>query len=144
MEKKKKLSKKQLAVLEDLFDGGLTQQEILSKHNISRNILSMWLADEAFAERFDMHIAAAYRRSAAKMALNATLAADRLIKLTESGQQETARKACLDIINMPPAANVKSNQPARPPDCTNPQKTSLSEQTAGKLLAALAEEKCSD
>ena len=49
--KKKKLSKRQLDVLADLFDGQLTERQILDKYKVGRNLFSRWLSDEAFAGR---------------------------------------------------------------------------------------------
>jgi hypothetical protein len=151
--KKKKLSKRQLDVLADLFDGQLTERQILDKYKVGRNLFSRWLSDEAFAGQFDMHIAAAYRCSAAVIANRAKFAVDKLIELTASQKTETARRACLDVIalsrkqagldesssqNGAPAG--KSNPPNQSNNSPEPAFNSLSEQAAGKLLAALAEE----
>ena len=140
MTKAKQLSKRQLAVIEDLFDGELGEQAVLDKYRVSRNLYNKWLADEAFAEQFDQRIAGAYRQSAALIAQYAPLAAAKLIRLTESESQETARKACLDIISMPAFANKKPQQATQPQTTNDSPTNQLSEQTASRLLAVLAEE----
>jgi len=143
----KQLTERQLAVIEDLFRGELDEQEILDKHNVSRNLYHEWQSDDSFIEQFDRRIASAYLQSAALIARYAPLAAAKLIQLTESEKAETARKACLDIISMPILTANRKTQLSReqsrlagtgalPADTQQ-----LSEQTAGRLLAVLAEEK---
>jgi len=138
MAKARKLSKRQLAVLEDLFSGELNEQAILNKHKLSRERYNEWLADEAFVEHFDRRIASAYRQSAALIARYAPLAAAKLVQLTESDKEETARKACLDIISrcLIPDTQYSSGIERRASRIEEP----LSEQTASRLLAVLAEQ----
>lgn len=148
MSQAKQLTKKQLAVIEDLFSGELNEQAVLEKHKVSRNLYNQWQSDDNFVEQFDRRIAGAYRQSAALIARYAPLAAAKLIALTESDKDETARKACLDIISMPVMKANKKTQLSKeesrlaetralPSDTKQ-----LSEQTVGRLLAVLAEEKC--
>jgi len=141
MGKRKKLSKRQLAVLEDLFSGELSEQAILHKHKLSRELYNEWLADEVFVEQLDRRIASAYRQSAALIARYAPLAAAKLVQLTESDKEETARKACLDIISRCsiPDTRYSSGIERRASRIEEP----LSEQTASRLLAALAEQSSS-
>lgn len=139
MAKTKKLTKKQLAVLDDLFSSELDEQAVLDKYNVSRNLYYRWLADELFAEQFDHRIAAAYRQSAALIARYATLAAAKLVQLTESDSAETARKACLDIISMQPVARGETKDERRG-TMDEPTAGGLSPATASKILAVLAEE----
>jgi hypothetical protein len=139
MAKAKNLTKKQLAVLDELFLGELNEQQVLDKYNVNRSRYYKWLTDEVFAEQFDRRIAASYRQSAALLARYATLAAAKLVQLTESENQETARKACLDIISMqgktsdprPKTEDSGSANPVSP----------LSPETASKILEVLAQEK---
>ena len=143
----KQLTKRQLAVIEDLFSGELDEQAVLDKYKISRNLYNKWQSDDNFAEQFDRRITGAYRQSVALIARYAPLAAAKLIQLTESEKAETARKACLDIISMPIlTANRKTHPSSDEPRLagTQPQSADtqqLTEQTAGRLLAVLAEEK---
>ncbi len=137
MAKEKNLSKKQLAVLDDLFSGELDEQAALEKYKVSRNQYCKWLADELFAEQFDRRITAAYRQSAALIARYATLAAAKLVQLTESESQETARKACLDIITyhgLPARGNTANEKP------TEHHLQTLSPETASKILEVLAKQ----
>lgn len=143
MAKSKQLSTKQLAVIEDLFSGELGEQAVLDKYKVSRNLYNKWLANEVFAEQFDQRIAGAYRQSTVFIARNAPLAAAKLVQLAESGKEETARKACLDIISFP--SRTGSLADAAPASVKNSQlqkdSPELSTEAAGRLLAVLAEEK---
>jgi len=139
MAKPKALSAKQLAVIDDLFDGKLEEHLILDKHKLSRKLYDRWLADEAFNARLDWRIQWEYRKSAFELARNAPAAVSELMKLTDSKQSETARKACLDIITMQ-AARL-AGTPAVPVDNpTPPDSPQLSPENAGKILAVLAEQ----
>lgn len=139
MTEPKRLSKRQLAVLEDLFAGERDEQAVLDKYKVSRKLYNRWLTEPAFAEQIERSVAAAYRRSAVLVACNAPSAARKLLELTSSGQGETARKACLDIILMNTPART-ADTPAPPPG-NSPARPPLSDETATRLLAALAEEK---
>jgi len=139
MTEPKQLSKRQLAVAEDLFAGELDEQKVLDKYKVSRKLYNRWLAEPAFIERLKQCIEAAHLRSAVLVARNAPKAASTLFELTKSGQGETARKACLDIILMNTPAR-SADSPA-PPGAVPPDHPPLSDEAATRLLAALAEEK---
>ena len=132
-----RLSKRQLAVIEDLFAGELDEAAVLDKHKVSRNRYDKWLADEGFVAAFAERVGRAYRQSQLIIARYAPLAAAKLVQLTESDSAETARKACLDIISMPtayPRLTVAGTE-------TDPAgaHAELSPETVSRLLAALAE-----
>ena len=136
----KRLSKRQLAVIEDLFAGELDEQTILGKYNVSRTLYNRWLADDRFIEQFNKRIARAYRQSDLIIAKYAPLAAAKLVQLTDCEKAETARKACLDILSLPTltsknAVITTDNAASGPPTGGR-----LSPETASRLLAALAEE----
>jgi hypothetical protein len=139
MAKRQQLRKRQLAVIEDMFSGELDEQSVLAKHKVSRDVYNKWLADADFAEGFDQRIASAHRQSELIIARYAPLAAAKLVQLTESENQETARKACLDIISLPKIGPQKTDQSDKgKKDSDNPAEQ-LPEATASRLLAALAE-----
>ena len=139
MARKKYLRKKQLDVLRDMFSSELDEQQVLDKHNVGAGVYSRWLADELFWAEFSRLVEAARLRSQALLARYSFVAAAKLIELTGSEKGETARKACLDIIALPKAANEK----VRPSDVQQgvSEYQQLSPETAGRLLAALAKEK---
>lgn len=135
MPKAKNLTRRQHAVIEDLFAAKMDEQKVLEKHHVSGALYSRWLADERFVEQFDRRLDQAYRSGRLTLARNASNAADKLVALTECEKEETARKACLDIITLnSPAARTAGA-------AEHPTETSASElppETAARLLAALA------
>jgi hypothetical protein len=137
----KKLTNRQLAVIEDLFAGQLEEQEILDKYRLSRRLYNKWRNDNTFNGQLEKRITQAYQQSAVLIARYAPVAAAKLIQLTGSDKPETARKACLDIISMPVQT---ANKKAKTSEITQPDNIqdsfSLNSKTAGKLLAVLAEE----
>ncbi len=141
MAKRKHLRKRQLAVINDLFGGELEEQAVLEKHKVSRHVYNKWLADEGFSAEFARRIACARFQSEALIAKYSLLAAAKLVQLTESENAETARKACLDIISLPNRATKDAKQGSRRQQSDDEHGQQLPQQTASRLLAALAEEK---
>ena len=98
--KTKKLSKRQINVLDGLFAGDLTLNDILKSCRVSQITYYEWLSDPFFMSAFDIRI------DSARVILTATLAAYSqaallsLVNLTRSEKTETARKACLDIVKL--------------------------------------------
>ena len=142
----KALSAKQFAVMEDLFVGELQEQAILENHNISRKLYDKWLADEGFNDHLDRRKVWEYRRSEFMLAYYTRVAVSNLVQLTDCKTPEAARKACLDIITMRAnllAGTRLAGTPAMPGDNPTPvpESPNLSPETAGKILAVLAEEK---
>ena len=133
----KNLSKKQLAVIDDLFSDQADESAILQKHNVNRNTFNRWLADENFKAELTSRIDWLNLKSQALIARYASLAAVRLVGLTESDKEETARKACLDIISLPKIFNKKTEISDRD-DNGSTSDNSLDPETASVLLEALA------
>lgn len=133
-----KLSKRQLAVIDDLFSGD-DEQTVLARHRISRQIYIKWQANGDFTAEFDRRIATLNRQSELIIARYTVLATAKLVQLTESEKEETARKACLDVISLPRSVGQKTAETADNPQDNN--NVELSQETASKLLAVLAEEK---
>ena len=129
------LSNKQRAVLNDLFQNGLTEHETLEKHNISPCRYRKWLENGLFSQEINDRIDAAIRQSKLVMARWLPLAAERLAQLTISEKDETARKACLDVISLhTPGAEQKTVEEVKPKELPT-----LPPEVASKLLAALVE-----
>jgi hypothetical protein len=139
MAKRKRLSKRQLAVIDDLFGGELDEQAVLQKHKVNRNVYNGWLADELFTSEFDRRIMSAHRQSAALIAKYTPLAAAKLVQLTGSEKVETARKACVDIISLPALLDKRINQPGDSQTDESQTIRQITEQKASRLLAALAQ-----
>lgn len=141
MGKRRYLSQRQLTILDDLFNSELDEQAVLDKHKVRRSTYERWLADKLFAERFKQYVNNMRRRSELLMAKYSCLAAAKLVELTASDKAETARKACLDIISAPRIAADREEQPDKAPKENSQQAEQLSDTTASKILAAMAEEK---
>lgn len=135
MGRSKKLSYKQLAVINDLFAGELDEQALLKKHRIKKSTYNQWLADENFQAELRRRIDSARLMSEVMIAKYSVVAAAKLVQLTGSEKEETARKACLDIISLPNVTPQKQQF-----DDENPP-VQLSDETASRILAVLAEEK---
>jgi|WetSurMetagenome_2_1015567.scaffolds.fasta_scaffold811962_1 hypothetical protein len=145
MAKEKRLSKKQLSVIEDLFVGQLDEQAILDKHKVSKAVFIKWQMDHRFVEEFNRRIAALNRQGELIIARYAPLAAAKLVGFTESQSQETARKACIDIIEFPKPSVKKADEPAVPSGASKNDngvaQKELPPETASRLLAALADKR---
>jgi hypothetical protein len=141
MSKQKQLSKRQLTVIDELLAGELDEQAVLEKHRVSRKTFNKWLAEDAFAGEIDRRLQWLNRQSELIIARYKTLAAAKLVQLTESEKEETARKACLDIISMPKLTAPRATQPTDETETADKQHyEELSPETCNRLLAALAEE----
>jgi len=138
MRKNNTLTKRQLDVIEDLFAGELDEHAVLEKHNVNTKLYNKWHNEDAFIEHLEKRIAAAHRLGAAVIARCAPIAASKLVELTQCEKEETARKACLDIIAMRPALQPSTRPQAAPAD-TPDHPQNLTPQTAAKILAILAE-----
>lgn len=129
------LSRRQLDVIDELCEGEMSEAKVLAKYGVSHAIYRRWLSMGAFAEEMEFRIGAARRQSQLIMAKYAPAVAAKLIQLTESEKEETARKACLDIIQMP--ATV-SDQYKKPEPSSN--EINLTPETATRILEALAKQ----
>ncbi len=138
----RRLNRKQLAVIDDLFDGDMDEQQVLSKHNLSWHLYRKWLVDERFKRELDIRIDSARKQSELIIARYAPIAAMTLVTLTESKKPETARKACIDLITMPKGGGQEKNAQDAGKEATAAKP--LTPAVAGKLLAVLAEEKAAE
>ncbi len=138
MARRKYLTGRQRAVLEDLFGGELDERAVLAKHGISVKTFNNWLKDELFSAEYDARLLNLGRDGTVMLAKYMPVAAGRLIELTGSKNPETARKACLDIINfqgLSAGGGADRQVQAERQD----ENIELSPELASRLLAALAE-----
>ncbi len=146
MKKQKQLTKKQVAFLEDLFSGHFDEQAALDKHKISSRIYQKWQGQELFKRELAARKEAAHRQSELIIARYASLAAAKLVQLTESENQETARKACLDIITHPASCSRRGKGDGGDQKGGEEGEggEDISAEAAAKILEVLAEEKNSE
>jgi hypothetical protein len=129
------LSKKQRAVIEDMFKNGLSEHEVLEKYKIHPCRYRGWLENGLFTQEINDRIESAMRQSKLVMARWLPLAAERLTQLTISEKDETARKACLDVISLhTPETEQKTVQEVQAKELPT-----LPPEKASKMLAILAE-----
>ncbi len=138
--RQKYLGKRQLAVIDDLFAGEITEAQVLQKHRLSAGVFRKWLGDEDFAAELAFRIESARRQSRMIIARFAPTAAAKLVELTDCKKEETRRKACLDVI-LVAAGTSRSDNDSTADEADQPLPEGLSPDLAGRLLAALAEEK---
>ncbi len=98
--KTQKLSKRQTNVLDGLFTGELTLNEILKKCRVSQITYYNWLSDSLFMSAFDKRIDSARAVLTSTLSAYSQAALLALVNLTRSEKTETARKACLDIVKL--------------------------------------------
>ena len=132
----KRLTKKQQQVIDELFECGGDESSTLAKHNISQTQFANWLESENFTSAIAARIESARRQSQILLSKYIPVATAKLIGLCTSEKEETARKACLDILSHPPTeqATTADENDSKEPNPLSPQLTS-------KLLAVLAENK---
>ena len=138
MTKPKLLTRRQRAVLDELFADKPDDDAILKEYKVDPKLYNKWLTEPAFIEQLGRHCAAAYRRSALHLARSAPKAAVRLVQLSEEGEGETTRKACLDIISgcgSPSTADRRRETR----DDVREAGDDLAPEFASRLLAVLAE-----
>ena len=132
----KQLTKKQIVVINDLFDSGLSENEVLKKHNVYTRIYRRWLKNELFTDEIEFRKDSARRESELIIARFGPVAAAKLVELTGSEKEETARKACLDIMALPVKKDTGKN-PAQENEPT--AEKDIPPEKASRILAILAE-----
>ncbi len=136
----KNLTAKQRKVIEEFFKAEKDESQILKENNVSRKLFSKWQNDSNFQKEITGRIMSARNQSQLIVARFAPLAALKLVGLMDSEKEETKRKACLDIINLPETEAEKSRQndteqkPSEPP-------LDIPQEVQSKLLKLIAESK---
>ncbi len=139
MLKSKYLTKKQKGVLEDLFSAGLNVQEILEKWKVTRQTYYRWHAQPFFAAEFKRLLNLAQSECELILARYAAAVAMKLVSLSAAEKEETARKACMDVI-VNYDRKIKRKSGIDPKPIEEPL-IDLPPQVASKMLALLAGEK---
>lgn len=139
--KQRHLNKRQRLVIDDLFESGLAEAEVLAKHKVSVNTFRKWLRAGPFAQELSFRIESARRQSELIIARFAPVAAAKLVELATDSKEETARKACLDIISSPTGQKSQVQESVSSDEPLPSAAEQLSPETASRLLAALAEQK---
>lgn len=140
-EKTKKISSRQINVLDGLFTGELTLNEVLKKCRVSQITYYDWLSDSLFMSAFDKRIDSARAVMLSTLAAYSQTALLSLVNLTRSEKTETARKACLDIVKL--VQDEKDEQTSKAEIPTVPslpfQGKELTPDESSTILSALAQ-----
>lgn len=139
---KRRLTKKQRSILSDIFENQLDENEIQQKHNISREKLKEYISDPMFVDELESRVDSSRRQCRIIIARYGPLAAAKLVELTESEKAETARKACLDIIDAvdKQAASAGKAKSKAVLNKDESPRFKMSDSLASKLLAIMASE----
>jgi hypothetical protein len=109
MPKTKKLTRRQLAVIEDLFAGELDEQAVLNKHNVTPSRYEQWLAEEQFAEQFEERISLdiiALHTPAAANAARAVPSPNEASRVASELSPETASRLLAALAQEPDDENI--------------------------------------
>jgi len=131
-----KLTTKQLAIIDGLLTGKIKQEKLFKKYKVKKSIYYKWLNEPAFKQAFTRRIEWTKFQSQLLILRYISVAAAKLIALTESKSEETARKACLDILSLP--MSFAENKGDKENDLPQEEDEEISQATAEKLLEALA------
>jgi hypothetical protein len=135
----KYLTGNQRGVLADLFSGKFTVQEVLDKRKVTRRTYYKWHAQPFFAAEFKRLLELSRNEYQLVFAHYAPDIAMKLVSLTAADKDETARKACMDVIaNHERKVKHKNENES---NAIEEPLIDLSPEVAGKMLALLAEEK---
>ena len=127
----------QLRVLKDLFAGQLAEEEVLKKWGVRRQTYSRWHTMANFTDEYKRRLKQAKLEGERIMARYSSMAASKLVKLTQSEKEEIARKASLDVIN-----HFSRKTKGRSASKSEPEAEKLPDlppEVASRLLAALAQ-----
>lgn len=131
------LTKKQLEAIDDLFESGGDESAVLQKHNITRKDWQKWQSDKDFNDAIAARLESAKIQSRIILSKYLPIAAAKLVQLCGSDKEETARRACLDILGFRSKIAAEAN--GDDDEETQGQTETLDPATASKILAALAE-----
>jgi hypothetical protein len=133
----KYLTTKQRRVLRDLFSGKIEEDEVLKKWHVTDQTYCRWHQQKNFAAEFDRRLKLSHQRSELVFANWTSSVAAKLVSLASAQKEETARKACMDIINHPDLKAKIQSQIKKLPEEEEPP-LELPPELTGTLLSAIA------
>ena len=131
----RKLTKRQMAVIDELFAAGMDETDVLARHNVSTRLYRRWLSDELFSDEIRFRIDSARRSGELSIARYTPVAAAKLVGLIDSDKDETVRRACLDIMS----AGRQQDATTTDTSTLNESQPVLPPELATKLLEVLAQ-----
>jgi DNA-directed RNA polymerase subunit N (RpoN/RPB10) len=135
----KSLTKMQEEFLSRIFDGE-GEENVLESLGISKSLYRRWLASEKYQQKLQQKIEDCQRQAQIMISGYKTVAAVKLIGLVNCDKEQTARQACLDVLQM------ESLIPKTEKDETKDElgKLILSSKAAAEITRILASQKAKD
>lgn len=128
------LSDKQSGFLAD-FGGGCETSLVRTYHKVSTEEFDAWLDNAAFVEQLYRRIQSAQLKGICTLAEATELAAQRLAEIAVGERDETARKACTDILQL----SHKLGQAQMEEATYNGPEIEMTDEQAEKILEIMAE-----
>lgn len=129
------LTKRQRDVARALFEGQLTEPEILERYKVSLRILQRWLGNPEFQQEFERLKDNLRREANFAMVRYTPAAVVRLVELLGSDKADVARRAALDLMDRglePGSAGEKA-------DCEeDSQSEKMADEQVREMLVSLA------
>jgi len=127
------LTKKQKKVMDEIFEGDEDENTVLDNNSVARRTYNVWLTEDAWVQEFDRRVEESRRRTQIIIAKFQPSAAIKLVELTNCDKEQTARQACLDIIQMPRI--IEHGNIINPAESLQ-----ISEETSDKIVELLAKD----
>ncbi len=128
------LSKLQIKVMNRLFSAE-SEDEVLDTEGISQNLYRRWLRSEEWKREFEQRVEDCRRKAHLIIANYLPTAAVKLIGLLAGEKEQTARQACLDVLQM--VLVIKGVQEDK--DNKAAKKINLSDKETARIMRILAE-----
>ena len=93
------LTRKQFLAINDLFEAGGDEAAVLEKHKIKLAVWLKWQKDKDFNDEIARRMAALEMQGQILIAKYRPHAIAQLVQLCNSENNETSRKACIDMLN---------------------------------------------
>ncbi len=133
----KRLKKVQKEFIKEVFVNSLTQSQAMKMLEISPADYQKWLNEPPFRQELQNQMESALREGKMLIIRHCSLAAAKLISLANSEKEETARKACLDIIQTAQACIENQKIISKTDNQQQPQQ--ISNGQAAQILEILAQ-----
>lgn len=127
-----KINSRQRRFLNEILDKRVPIDNAIEIVGIDERLLCAWFATPAFLEELARRIEFITKRADMLISQHRLTAVEKLVTLTSCEKEETARKACLDIIELTTEKNTQQQTEPTP---------QLSPELAAKLLSIIADSK---
>ncbi|MCE5340544.1 MAG: hypothetical protein LLF92_05375 [Planctomycetaceae bacterium] len=128
------LTQTQNDALDELYTNGGDELAVQQKFNIKRHVWQKWLEDYYFTVEMNRRHDSLQRQADTMLAKFKPMALAVLMSLCQSQNEEISRKACVELLYLKSQGEQKTPLPQE-------QHEDISDETASKILAVLAEEK---